>query len=382
VKNAVETALIEGAPIMSRSNRSESNGFTLVELLVVIAIIGVLVALLLPAVQAAREAARRAECQNKLKQMGLAAQNFVSAMNVFPTGGDGAGPAIENYLQNGKPNGPDKMGLGWGYQLLPYLEQNAVYGLNTTTLVKSTVVPLYNCPSRRGPTISQEYNGNTTVIGPTVVLSDYAGATPCTCKTAACDTRYNPADSVPLTARNVVASLTTCNAFSFFFLKAANNYTPGNQPDDVVYDGVIVRTPWKYSSKTFANNVPYATKPGKVIDGQSNTLLIGEKYVRPDWYAGGTFVYSDDRGWTDGWDPDGMRSTCFQPLSDSDPVGNDPNIVGPTRDAWYFGSAHSAVFNTVFTDGAVHAIRYEIDVTVFNAFGTRNGEESSDSTQL
>jgi hypothetical protein len=188
---------------------------------------------------------------------------------------------------------------------------------------------------------------------------------------------------VPLNARNVLAGLTTSNGFSFFFLKTGNNYLPGYQPDDVVYDGVIVRTPWKYTSKTFATGVPWAVKPEQITDGQSNTLLIGEKYVRPDWYAGGTFVYSDDRGWTDGWDPDSKRSTCFQPIADSDPIGYvDANIIGPTKDAWYFGSSHTAVFNTVFADGSVHPIRYDIDVVVFKSMGTRNGDETVDPTQL
>src|SRR4051812_3839417 len=90
-------------------------GFTLVELLVVIAIIGVLVALLLPAVQAAREAARRSECLNHIKQVMLGMQNHVSAKRVFPSGGIQPNPEILNYLTgskntppSGAPLGPDK----------------------------------------------------------------------------------------------------------------------------------------------------------------------------------------------------------------------------------------------------------------------------------
>src|SRR6478736_2966650 len=134
-------------------------GFTLVELLVVIAIIGILVALLLPAIQAARESGRRAQCQNHLKQIGLAMHNHISSLSVFPTGGDGYNPDIRNYLtgtdvnnpanSTGVPNGPNQQGLGWGYQLLPYLEEDALKGITTMGRLASAKVALYFCPSRR-----------------------------------------------------------------------------------------------------------------------------------------------------------------------------------------------------------------------------------------
>jgi prepilin-type N-terminal cleavage/methylation domain-containing protein/prepilin-type processing-associated H-X9-DG protein len=101
-------------------------GFTLVELLVVIAIIGILVALLLPAVQAAREAARRVQCMNNLKQLGLAAHNHHSAKQVFPTGYLGPVPASQNI-------GGDQV-VGVLAFLLPYCEQQAVYDGITTDL--------------------------------------------------------------------------------------------------------------------------------------------------------------------------------------------------------------------------------------------------------
>ncbi|MCL4203532.1 MAG: DUF1559 domain-containing protein [Pirellulaceae bacterium] len=92
-------------------------GFTLVELLVVIAIIGILVALLLPAIQAAREAARRTQCNNNLKNTGLALQNYHDTYKVFPMGAVFAGPF----------SGPRKAGPSWWYGILPFIEQRNIY---------------------------------------------------------------------------------------------------------------------------------------------------------------------------------------------------------------------------------------------------------------
>jgi prepilin-type N-terminal cleavage/methylation domain-containing protein len=368
-------------------------GFTLVELLVVIAIIGVLVALLLPAIQAAREAARRTECQNKLKQMGLAALNHVEALGVFPTGGSRPNPRIENYCTPpgvgttlpGAPNGPNRQGLGWGYQILPYLEQNAVKGLKTTRAIQETVLDMYYCPSRRGVVTTRDITG-AGGLNANVVLSDYAAATPCTyCTTGnlVTDTRIDAAASVPYTAARytVVRGSFWCGP---------NNADGQN---NAVFDGVVVRTPWRFTTATVppygqvVSGVPSAIKPGKITDGQSNTLLISEKVVRSDWYVPPSPPgYSDDKGWSDGWDPDTMRSTCLQPISDNDPLCFTPatqaHCTGANFDVFFFGSAHPTGINSVFADGSVHSIRFEVDVTVFNNFGTRNGEENVDVNQL
>jgi prepilin-type N-terminal cleavage/methylation domain-containing protein/prepilin-type processing-associated H-X9-DG protein len=109
---------------MNRRIRGVS-GFTLVELLVVIAIIGVLVALLLPAIQAAREAARRTACQNNFKQVGLALQNYHSALGAFPPGTEYA--EFRNANCTDLPVAGDQRGFGWGAFILPYLEQNSLH---------------------------------------------------------------------------------------------------------------------------------------------------------------------------------------------------------------------------------------------------------------
>ena len=112
--------------------KRQSAAFTLVELLVVIAIIGILVALLLPAIQAAREAARRTQCKNNLKQIGLACLNLVDTHKFFPTGGASWDMDIRHYSDNGRPVGPDRQGIGWGFQILPYLEETAAYNISGT----------------------------------------------------------------------------------------------------------------------------------------------------------------------------------------------------------------------------------------------------------
>jgi prepilin-type N-terminal cleavage/methylation domain-containing protein len=347
-----------------------THGFTLVELLVVIAIIGILVALLLPAIQAAREAARRLECQNNLKQVGLALQNFESAKKVFPTGGDRYSPRLEDSLNNGVPEGPEKQGLGWGYQLLPFLELQSALNVKTTNELKSIFVTMYFCASRGRAGLAADIQNSP--LG--VILSDYASATPCGYTDYQQTTAYVPYLSAAYTtpnARNLIFGCTT----------VATCIT--TVPDDETYLGVIVRTPWRRTPAParFANNVPFPIKMKQITDGTSNTMVISEKFNRPDLYDGSTFAWSDDRGWSDGWDPDTVRSMCFEPREDSLTV-TDAIINKGQADVPFFGSAHPGLMNSVFADGAVHTIRYEVDPFVFDRIGSREDGQIVDLEQL
>ncbi len=355
------------------------HGFTLVELLVVIAIIGVLVALLLPAIQAAREAARRTQCRNNLKNIGLSLLNYESSFKFFPTGGTTFGDRLECYAQNGRAWQAPKQGLSWAFQILPYLEQNALANIGSTAIVQNSPVPLYNCPSRRGPTQYEDSRWGK------AYLMDYASAHPGT-TVAANSTVKTDAERDKDVHDRVKA---------IFWAVQAGGYSGGQPPNNGVYDGVIVRSPWRRTSPNpdncgpnpapgeFAVGVPYPTKMGQITDGASNTLVVAEKYINANdqyGYAGGDA--SDDRGWLDGWDPDTVRTTMATPYPDSalSPI-RDGNP--PSEDQTYLmGSAHVSGFHGVFADGSVRVISYDVPIYVLNSLGTRAGDAVGETASM
>jgi prepilin-type N-terminal cleavage/methylation domain-containing protein len=286
--------------------------FTLVELLVVIAIIGILVALLLPAVQMAREAARRTQCVNNLKQQGIAVHNYHDTRNHMPPGGF-------------TPWGAEG---SWPVHILPYAEAENLARLspnNADPLRYAGGPSYYFCPSRRR-SAAIPAQGNR-------YLMDYASATPAN----------------------------SANSWDQYWM----GDTWGMSWTGQNYRGVIIRGgrpaggagAWVGATVTMTN----------ISDGTSNTLLISEKQLNPAAYDTGD--WHDDAGWADGWDPDVVRYTGFLPFPDKR-YGNQGGWEG-----YRFGSTHVSGIQSLLADGSVRQINYVIDANVFNALGTRNGNE-------
>jgi prepilin-type N-terminal cleavage/methylation domain-containing protein len=288
-----------------------TKAFTLVELLVVIAIIGVLVALLLPAVQAAREASRRSKCMNSLRQFGLAFHNHHDTIQIFPDGGENWSPtAYPRSMQQNMPATAPNQNWGWGYQILPYIEQSAVWTNPSDDAVRGATLPIYFCSSRRKPMAI--------VVGPNVPpipagMIDYVG-------NGGIDRILEP------------MQLQVVNGIGVDIPGAA--YGNGT-------DGVVVRKPG------FPNR-GQSLRLSIITDGTSNTMLIGEKRLQPELL--GRPQSHDDQGFTSGWDRD---EVCWGNIP---PEGDRRGQPG----YYQFGSAHPSAFCAVFCDGSVRLIRYNI----------------------
>lgn len=326
--------------------RKSNRGFTLVELLVVIAIIGILIALLLPAIQAAREAARRMECQNHLKQLGLAMSCYVDSRQCYPSLGygipwaphpdrgigiDQPGSHFYSILSFMEEKGMAKLGAGVGYDNMtdPKL-------LDGNALLISTPLSLFFCPSRRAPVVSA-LNGIWFIQKPILCGQLQAVASNDYCANGG-DVRY------------------------------WNTNDPGTLPVPPGFD-------WGDGAQHSSGIVywHHQFKPREVIDGLSKTIMFGEKGVNPDSYHNG-LDWGVDQGPYPGDERDPVRWCSWAPY---DP-NNSTNYMAPMRDragtdpSWQWGSAHSTTFNVVLCDGSVHALGFDISELNMRLLCSRN----------
>src|SRR5262245_6132542 len=308
------------------SHSKLTRAFTLVELLVVIAIIGVLVALLLPAVQSAREAARRMKCSNNLKQIALAAHNFHDVNSTFPSGSRLTSP-------------PDTYYSNWAINLLPFIEQQAVFDRYDDTVVnvhannkavRETFIDAYSCPSEIKP--KQILTPES--AGPNGIAPYMQGS-------------YRGMSGVSATGFDQWAGF----------------------PSEVVVNAA--RDPGLRGM--FHNDWPGGpTKPERVAtitDGTSNTLFIGERSTRTRQVRG-TF-------WANSFNLYALSGAYAQSatlLADYDACGRIANDIAQCKYGW--GSFHPSIVQFAFGDGSVRTIRTNIDMKIFTYLATIGNGES------
>ncbi|WP_246146159.1 DUF1559 domain-containing protein [Rubripirellula lacrimiformis] len=328
----------------NRRREDHGSGFTLVELLVVIAIIGVLVGLLLPAVQAARESARRMQCSNQLRQMVLAAANFESAFKKLPEGPMDGDP--EAVTTSGTPNtsgfpadaccrAATRRGWSPQYKILPFMEGSNVYELghdgpptwpavtnasNEDEVAQSLVVGFY-CPTRRSPTgYGSGKFGRTDYAG----CAGFFHGRP--------DTEVDFIPDAPLGApAQGTRSRSNCS---------------------LVYQskGAIV-WPGEGDARRYSD----------IEDGTTHSILFAEKALNLSQHGrdGG-----DNERWNNpGWDPCVVR-WHFPPKSDFNTYAPDPSS---NRTNWnrYFGGPHTGGLNVGFCDGSVRFFNFQVDAALW-----------------
>jgi prepilin-type N-terminal cleavage/methylation domain-containing protein len=335
------------------SRQQAKRAFTIVELLVVIAIIAILIGLLLPAVQAARESARRITCSNHLKQLALGILNHEDTHKHLPTNGWGWGWTGDADRGVGR-----KQPAGWIFNILPFIEQTDLHqmGAGKTGADKETAhnqrlsapISSINCPSRRRGTFpyTAGYAFGNANAPSRMSRTDYAAnggdlyvtpASPWPTYQADWSNLHGNLDAGPTTITEGESS----RAISTFRTKES------------IATGVFF--------------VGSMIKLSQVTDGTSKTFLLGEKHVLKNQYQqnGTPADDGDNEGSLIGCNADITRWTDRPPLRDVESI--------PTHPFYYegFGSAHSEALGFAFVDGSIRRVKYDIDPAVFKTLGNR-----------
>jgi prepilin-type N-terminal cleavage/methylation domain-containing protein/prepilin-type processing-associated H-X9-DG protein len=311
-------------------------GFTLVELLVVIAIIGVLVALLLPAVQAARESARRMQCANNLKQIGLAFTNYHDTAKWFPPG------AVWRSSNAGEPENRGSFFV----RLLPYVEQQALYNLfdfnkntddqrmtsaSTSEFLKGQVLPVFICPS---DTVRR------TGTAPNFIMP------------ASYHTNMGPNNQITNNAN------CSCPLFQTFRTFNRPNTTDTNPP------GPFTRRGWQYQSKM-----------ADCLDGLSNTIFVGEVRAECSGHVRGGWSASNRWG---AFTQIPINFDSCRTLAVAQSEGKDPCYADCTWNTEVgFKSLHPGGAAFVFGDGSVQFLQQNIDMKLYNLLGDKADKKAA-----
>jgi prepilin-type N-terminal cleavage/methylation domain-containing protein len=341
-----------------------ARAFTLVELLVVIAIIGVLVALLLPAVQAAREAARRTQCSNQLRQLSIAFQNHHDAHKHLPTGG-------WTFHWLGYPEygfGKDQPG-GWLYNILPFIEQTALHdlgrgatGAGRNEVTRRRIESAFegtNCPSRRRTNVYDYLSTGITFVDcdpfQHCVKTDYAAN--------AGDMLQPEGFSGPSTGPYETAKRNTDwdgADGSGYGSNWTSAYGPkyGIAPERGVATGVVFGR----------SEVNYR----QIEDGLSNTYALGEKYMSTDNYEDGLDAGDNEPAFS-GNNADTLRTTSHIKELNR-PLALGPDRPGPSEEIGerMFGSAHASGFNMAMCDASIAFVNFDVDPEIHRARGYRS----------
>jgi prepilin-type N-terminal cleavage/methylation domain-containing protein len=312
-------------------------GFTLVELLVVIAIVGVLIALLLPAVQAARESSRFASCRNNLKQIGVTLLLHHDQRGHFPFGGWG-----HRWVGVPGRGSRERQPGGWIYSILPFAEQQSLHDLGAPgsdeeyTRRLTTPLSVFTCPSRR-----------ICAVWPISPLYAYMFAP-------------KPWGHLEATARGDYAINT--GATLALNSPGPSDLATGDSPS-YAWEPMVGPAGKPRFDFSGISHVHIGTSLRKIQDGTSNTYLVGEKYLDPSQYANGEAL-GDNESLYSGYCSDNHRFTEIDLVP-----ALDGTISPDPRSHFRFGGSHPSGVPFVFCDGSVQMIAYDISPIVHGTTG-------------